>query len=255
MERDNALLRAEEVAISFTEGNPFIQRADLFERMWVLVSDSNPAWNACCSIFSALKKKSTALHRQLAACKNCATVFFPLFPDEYHMHQSSAQFKSCVDSRSMDKVSESIAQRALVSLAQEANAYKKEGGEEYIKLIRVARGTRDNKGGVKYGRFELCENSHVESCESTSQVTLMSRNLAVGVLKLIIQLHFKVPISSKLLRPELHGAGFADYFQRYRHFVPEFADDTLFRCFLVEFGQHARRADKFDHGFKLNSNW
>jgi hypothetical protein len=253
--RDEALLRADEVATSFNEGNPFIQRADVFERMWVLVSHSNPSWKACCSIFSALKKKAIALHRQLASCKNCATVFFPFFPDDYHMHQSSSQFKGCVDSRSMGKDSEILAQTALVSLAKEAGAYKKEGEEEYIKLIRVVRGTRDNKGGTKYGRFELCENSHVESCESTSQVTFMSRNLAVGVLKLVIQLHFKVPVSSKLLRPELHGAGFADYFQRYRHFVPEFADETIFRCFLVEFGQHVRRADKFDRGFKLNSNW
>ena len=86
-------------------------------------------------------------------------------------------------------------------------------------------------------------------------MTLISRNLAVGVLKLVIQLYFKVPISLKLLRPELHDAGFAEYFQRYSHFVPEFAYDTLFRYFLVEFGQHERRADKFDHGFKLNSNW
>lgn len=79
------------------------------------------------------------------------------------MHQSSDQFKRCVDLKSMEKYSEIIVKRALLSLAQEANAYKKEGEEEYIKLIRVARRTRYNKGGVKYGRFELCENSDVES--------------------------------------------------------------------------------------------
>jgi hypothetical protein len=255
VERNQAMLRAEEVAVSFSEGNPFVQRADVSERMWVLVSDSNPAWKACCSIFLALKRRARALHRQLSACKNCATVFTPFFPDDYHMHQSSDTFKHCVDSRLMHKDSASLAQKALVSLARESNSYKKEGEEEYIKLIRIARGTRVSKGGVKYSRFELCENSRVESCESASQVTFMSRNLAVGVLELVIQLHFKVPISSKLLRPELHGAGLADFFQRYRHFVPEFADETLFRCFLVEFGQHVRRAEKFDPGYKFHSNW
>jgi hypothetical protein len=75
------------------------------------------------------------------------------------------------------------------------------------------------------------------------------------VLKLVIQLHLKIPISSKLLKPNHHGAGLADYFQRYRHFVPEFSDETLFRCFLVEFGQHVRRTMKFDAEFKSHSNW
>jgi hypothetical protein len=255
VDREKALLKADYTADSFAEGNPLIQRADVFERMWVLVSDNNPAWKACCSIFTMMKKKAKTLHRQLAACKNCATVFFPFFPADFHMHQLSYKFKSCVDSRPSNKDSDVLSRKALVSLAQEANAYKKEGEDEFIKLIRVVRGIRDNKGGVKYGRFELCENSHLVRCESASKAILTSHNLAVGVLKLVFQLHFKVPISSKLLRPNLHGAGFADYFQRYRHFVPEFADEILFRCFLVEFSQHVKRTDNFDHGFVSNSNW
>lgn len=255
VEREQALLKADDIAVSFTEGNPHIQRADVFERMWVLVSDNNPAWKTCCLIFTKMKKKANAVHRQLAACKNCATVFFPFFPADYHMHQLSDRFKCCVDSRSSKNDSDSISRRALVSLAQEANAYKKEGEDEYIKLIRVVRGTRDNKGGVKYGRIELCENSNAAFCESASKVILTSHNLAVGILKLVIQLHFKVPIRSKLLRPDLHGAGLADYFQRYRHFVPEFADEILFRCFLVEFGKHVKRTDNFDHGFMSKSDW
>lgn len=254
-ERDNALLKAEDVAMSFTEGNPCIQRADVFERLWVLVSENNPVWKACCAIFLKLKEKAKKNHRQFSACKNCATIFFPFFPAEYHMHQDSAQFKSCVDSRTVGKDNESMFQRALVGLAQEANAYKREGDREYIKLIRMVKGVRGHRDVVKYDRFELCENSSAEGFESTSQRILASCNLAAGVLKLIIQLHFKVPISSRLLRPKLPGAGFADYFQRYRHLVPEFADETLFRCFLVEFGQHVRRAGALDEGFKLNSNW
>jgi hypothetical protein len=255
VEREQALLKAENTACSFAEGNPLIQRADVSERMWVLVSDENPAWKACCSMFTMMKKKANTLHRQLAACKNCATVFFPFFPADCHLHQLSDRFKGCVDSRSSNNDSNSLSRRALVSLAHEAGAYKKEGEDEYIKLIRMVRGTRDNKGGVKYGRIELCENSNVAFCESASKVILTSHNLAVGILKLVIQLHFKVPIRSKFLRPDLPGAGFAEYFQRYRHFVPEFADEILFRCFLVEFGRHVKRTDNFDHGFMSKSDW
>lgn len=253
-EKDDALLRADNVAETIFEGNPYTQRANVYERMWVLVSEENPVWKVCCSVFSEFRKEAKEAHRQLAACKNCASIFFPFFPDEYHMHQISAKFKSCLDPRTSEGDCESLPQRALVGLAQEAKAYKKEGDEEFIKLPRMVKGTRGHRAVVKYGRFELCENNNV-SCESNSKKTFQARNLAVGVLELVIQLHFRIPISSKLLKPNHHGAGFADYFQHYISFVPEFSDDILFRCFLIEFGQHVRRTIKFDPGFKFNSNW
>ena len=254
-EKDAALLRAGDVAETCFEGNPYNQRANVYERMWVLVSEESDAWQVCCSVFSEMRKEAKHKHQQIAACKNCATVFIPFFPDEYHMHQSSTRFKNCLDPRSAEGDCESLSQRALVGLAQEAKAYKKEGGEEFIKLPRMVKGTRGHRAVVKYGRFELCENSNVDCCESFSKKTFQSRNLAVGVLNLVIQLHLKIPIPSKLLKPNLHGAGLAGYFQRYRHFVPEFDDETLFRCFLIEFGRHVRRTAKFDPYFEHKSNW
>ena len=254
-ERDAALLRADNAAETYAEGNPYTQRANVYERMWVLVSEESDAWKICCSVFSGLKEEARKGHRQLSACKNCASIFFPFFPDEYHMHEISAKFKSCLDPRTSEGDCESLPQRALVSLAKEAKAYEKRGDEEYIKLIRMVKGTRSNKGTTKYDRFELCENSNVECCESSSKKTFQSRNLAVGVLELVIQLHLRIPISSRLMKPNLHGGGIADYFQRYRHFVPEFSDETLFRCFLIEFGQHVRRTIKFDPKFQYRSNW
>lgn len=254
-ERGDALVRADDVVYTEWEGNPYNQRSNVFERMWVLVSEKNPIWNACCLVFTDLRDEAQKSHRQIAACKNCATIFSPFFPDEYHMHQMSVGFKSCLDPRSAEGDRESLLQRALIGLAQEAKAYKKDGDDEYIKIIRMVKGVRGHRVTVKYDRLELCENHDVECCESLSMKTFKSHNLAVGVLKLVIQLHFKIPISSKLMKYNQHGAGLAGYFQRYRRFVPEFSEEILFRCFLIEFGQHVKRTDNFDHGFMSKSNW
>lgn len=253
-EKGAALLRADDMVDNYNDGNPYTQRANIFERMWVLVSEENHISKICSSVFLELRKEAKKNHQQIAACKNCATIFFPFFPDEYHMHQRSAKFKSYLASRLSGGDQEAL-QKAIVELAKEARAYKKEDNEEFIKIIRVVKGIRSNVSTVKYDRFELCENSNVDSYESTSNKTFQSRNLAVGILKLVIQLHFKIPIPSKLIKLNQHGAGLADYFQRYRHFVPEFKDETLFRCFLVEFGQHVRRADQFDSGYTSRTNW
>lgn len=253
-EKDAVMLRAEKVAWEHADGNPFKQAANVHERMWVSVSQYSLVWMVCCSVFLELIDEARKNHQQVAACMNCATIFVPFFPDDYHMHQRSANFKKCIGTR-VEANWDVLSQKALVDLAKEANAYKKEGGDEYIKLIRIVKGSRGHRANVKYSRLELCENSNVEHCESISEKKFYSRNLAVGMLKLAIQLHLKVPIGSKLLRPKQHGAGFADYFQRYRHFVPEFKEEALFRCFLIEFGRHVRRTIQFDSGFQLNSNW
>lgn len=230
-EKDAALLRSDQVAWDHSNRNPFKQSANVFERMWMFVSEHSPVWKVCCSVLLELVEQTRKNHQQIAACMNCATIFVPFFPDDYHMHQRSAGFKTCIGSRSARVSWEIISQRALVDLAKEAHTYKKEGGEEYIKLIRIVKGTRGHRANTKYNRPELCENSNVEYCESASEKKFNTHNLAVGMLKLIIQLHFKVPIASKLLKPNQHGAGFTDYFQRYRYFVPEFSEDTLFHCF------------------------
>lgn len=254
-EKDIALPRADEVAETFSEGNPYTQRANVFERMWMLVSEENHIWKVCCSVFAEWREETKKKHQQLAACKNCATIFSPFFPDDYHMHQSSVEFKRCLGTRSTEGDCEVLLKKALVDLAKKANAYKKEDDKEFIKVIKAVKGIRSNRSSVKYDRFEQCENSNVVCCYSNSTKIFQSHNLAVGVLKFVIQLHFKIPIQSKFINPKQHGAGLAGYFQRYRQFVPEFKDETLFRCFLVEFGQHVRRAAWFDRGYTSRSNW
>jgi hypothetical protein len=253
-EREAVLVKADQVAWDDIDGNPFKQRANVHERMWMLVDEYDPIFKLCCDVVLKLVEEARKNHQQVAACMNCATVFVPFFPDDYHMHQRSAEFKTRIVSISAGVNSETL-QKALVGLARKAGAYKKEGSYEYIKLIRVVKGARGHRAGVKYDRLELCENSNVECCQSVSEKKFYSRNLAVGILELVIQLHLKIPVSSKLLKPNNHGAGFADYFQRYRRFVPEFVDEVLFRCFLIEFGQHVRRTIQFDHDFKCGSDW
>lgn len=253
-EKEQALMLAHEVAEDY-EGNPYTQRANVFERRWVLVSEDSSSWKLFCEVFSGLRKAAEKSRRQIAACKNCATIFFPFFPDSYHMHRSSTKLKSCLDSRSGKGDRESLLRRAAVGLAIEAGAYKKEGDDEYIKAIRVVKGIRGNSGNVKYGRLDLCENSNIAYCENNSTKAFECRNLAVGILKLVIQLHLKIPVPKKLVQVNQHGAGLDSYFQRYRSFVPEFKDETLFRCFLIEFGQHARRTARFDPNYEFHSNW
>ena len=236
------------------DANPYTQRPNVYERMWVWVSKENDIWKFCCSVLADMTEEARAKKRQFAACKKCAAIFFP-FPDDYHMHELSDKFKTRVDARTSEGDCESLPWRALVGLAKEAKAYEERGGEEFIKIIRIVRGTRSNQGDVKYDRFELCENNKVECWETTSKKSFQARNLAVGILKLVIQLHFKIPIRSDLVDPRYHGAGICDYFQRYRHLVPEFENETLFRCFLAAFGKHVMKATHFDSGFAYRSNW
>lgn len=254
-DRDAALLRADNTAETCTVEDPYIQRADVFERMWMHVEEDDPVWKVYCTVLLNILVDARKNHQQVSACMNCATIFIPFFPDDYHMHQRSAEFKTCIGSRSAGAKWEILAQKALIKLAKEAKAYRKIGGDEYIKLIRIVKGTRGHRTNVKYNRIELCQNSNVESCESVSEKKFQSRNLTVGILKLVIQLHFKIPIPKWMVRPYHHGAGLYDYFERYRHFVPEFKNNIMFRCFLIEFGQHVRRTDRFDPGYELRSNW
>lgn len=215
-ERDAALLRADNTAETCTLEDTYIQRADVFERMWMHVEEDDPVWKVYCTVLLNILVDARKNHRQVSACMNCATIFIPFFPDDYHMHQRSAEFKTCIGSRSDGAEWKILIQKALVNLAKEALAYRKIGGDEYIKLIRIVKGTRGHRNNVKYDRIELCQNSNVESCQSVSENKFQSRNLTVGILKLVIQLHFKIPIPKKMVQPYHHGAGLSDYFERYR---------------------------------------
>ena len=82
-----ARLQANDIVENSAQADPNDQRADVFERMWILVSEDNPLWVDCCSTFMKIRKEANDSHRQIAACKNCATVFVPFFPEDHHMHE------------------------------------------------------------------------------------------------------------------------------------------------------------------------
>lgn len=252
--KDAVIQDSEEVAdINVGEVDPYTQRASVFERKWVQVCEYDEVWQLCCSTLVELRKDARAHHRPLSACRSCATIFTTSFPAEHHMHEVSAVFKTCMDGRLTKVASDQFPYRALVALSKEARAYKKEGTVEFIKMMRIVNGVRLNSGSAKYAQLEICENNNVEDHESTSRKIFESRNLAVGILKLIEKIRFTAPIPTALVNSNQHGAGLANYFNYYRNLVVEFESDLVFRGFLVEFGQHVRQALKFDQG--LNSRW
>jgi hypothetical protein len=57
-----------------------------------------------------------------------------------------------------------------------------------------------------------------------------------------------------ILRPKLHGAGMINVFEAFRHLVPEFKDEILFRGFLIAFGRHVRLTLKRDD-YDLVTHW
>jgi hypothetical protein len=83
---------------------------------------------------------------------------------------------------------ESPTYKALVTLAKEAKAYKKDGGDEYIKLLLVVKGVRSHRGKCKYDRLEICENCEVESdLQEVAKKRFKVQAFAAGILELIFR--------------------------------------------------------------------
>lgn len=175
------------------------QPMDVFQRMWTPVSLDNPIWRYYCNLLRDLKEKRAKGHRGLAACSRCMTVFFPFFPNDHHLHKRSETFGTAVDDRRVNTclnamvetpkervIYESSTYQALVGLAKEAKAYKKDSTGEYIKLIRLANGTRSRHGKGNYEQLEMCENCDVEfDLKEEARKRFKVQNLAAGILELI----------------------------------------------------------------------
>lgn len=177
------------------------QPANVFERMWTPVCEDNPIWRRYRQLFNEMRRSRTAKHQQLAACASCMTIFTPFFPADFHLHRLSKGFKTAADERRFSACVEAVVEadedagfyesptyKALVELAKEAKAYKKDGGDEYIKLLRVVQGVRSHRGKGKYDRLEICENFEVESdLQEVAKKRFKVQTLAGGILELIFR--------------------------------------------------------------------
>lgn len=183
------------------------QPADVFQRMWTLVDEDNPIWRK----YRALIVKHTTGfgkgRRQASACGACMTIFYPQFPDDFHLHRKSAGFKTAIDGRVTSsnlevvlaadddekELRESTSYKALIALAKEAKAYKKEVDadgvlREYIKMVRFVKGVRMAAGGVKYPKVELCERCEVEGdIQEAAKQKYKVKGLADGIIQLILR--------------------------------------------------------------------
>jgi hypothetical protein len=197
--REANMKRADEFTTDLADLQIDKQPMDVFQRMWTLVSLDNPIWNYYRRLLRDLKEKRSKCHRELAACSRCMTIFFPFFPDDHHLHKSSKTFKTAVDDRRVNTclntmveapkervIYESSTYQALVSLAKEAKAYKKDSTGEYIKLVRFANGTRNHRGKGNYEQLEMCENCDVEfDLKEEARKRFKVQNLGAGILNLI----------------------------------------------------------------------
>jgi hypothetical protein len=177
------------------------QPANVFERMWTPVCEDNPIWRRYRQLFNEMRRSRTAKHQQLAACASCMTIFTPFFPAGFHLHRLSKGFKTAADERRFSACVEAVVEadedagfyesptyKALVALAKEAKAYKKDGGDEYIKLLRVVQGVRSHRGKGKYDRLEICENCEVESdLQEAAKKRFKVQTLARGILELVFR--------------------------------------------------------------------
>ena len=103
-------------------------------------------------------------------------------PIRYCDHRSLNQ------SDSQKKLEASFQYQALIGLAKEAGAYKREQGVEYVKLLRVVRGVRHHRGRPSFKFTEVCENADVE--EPVAEVSVekfMIEQLASDIHRIIIQ--------------------------------------------------------------------
>lgn len=135
------------------------------------------------------------------------TIFYPQFPDDFHLHRKSAGFKTAIDGRVTSsnlevvlaadddekELRESTSYKALIALAKEAKAYKKEVDadgvlREYIKMVRFVKGVRMAAGGVKYPKVELCERCEVEGdIQEAAKQKYKVKGLADGIIQLILR--------------------------------------------------------------------
>ena len=136
------------------------------------------------------------------------TIFYPQFPDDFHLHRKSEGFKTAIDGRVTDsnleavlaadsddeeKLREGTAYKALIALAKEAKAYKKVADadgvlREYIKMVRFIKGVRMVAGGVKYPQVELCERCEVEGdIQEAAKQKYKVKALADGIIQLILR--------------------------------------------------------------------
>lgn len=183
------------------------QPADVFQRMWTLVDEDNPIWRK----YRVLVCKHTTgfgkARRQASACGACMTIFYPQFPDDFHLHRKSQGFKTAIDGRVTDSNREAVveaegdenelregtAYKALIALAKEAKAYKKEADadgvlREYIKMVRFVKGVRMAAGGAKYMHVEICERCEVEGdIQEAAKQKYKVKGLADGIIQLILR--------------------------------------------------------------------
>ena len=192
---------ADQSTIDLSDMRLEYQPANVFERMWTPVCEDNPIWRRYRQLFNEMRRSRTAKHQQLAACAACMTIFTPFFPADFHLHRLSKGFKTAADERRFSACVEAVVEadedagfyesptyKALVALAKEANAYKKDGGDEYIKLLRVVQGVRSHRGKGKYDRLEICENCEVESdLQESAKKRFKVQTLARGILELVFR--------------------------------------------------------------------
>ena len=179
------------------------QPPDVFQRQWTPVQEDNPVWRAYSAMLRGSKESSQNSKRPLSACKNCFTLFLPTFPeDDFHLHKPSVNFRTAIHKKairycderclneadSSKKLEKSFQYRALIGLAQEAGAFKREQGVDYIKLIRVVRGVRHHRERPSFEPTEVCENADVEQpVAEVSEEKLMIEQLAMEILDIINQ--------------------------------------------------------------------
>lgn len=267
--RDANKDRADDITSDLADMKLEHQPMDVFQRMWTPVSIDNPIWKQYRNLLRDLKEKRAKGHRELAACSQCLTIFFPSFPADHHIHQRSKGFGTAIDERRVEsclkamveaseenEFHQTVSYKALVGLAKEAKAYMKNSTGEYIKLIRLATGTRSHRGKGKYSHTELCENCNVESdAVGECRKRYKLQNLAAGILKLIFILCYKVHVPSRVLRPNHYGAGLVSFFDFYRSEVEEFEHELIYRGFLTAFSHHVAATLELDSQSHPVTHW
>ena len=245
------------------------QPPNVFERLWTPLIPENPIMKLYRVLLRELKDQAEIEKRGLSACQKCMTVFYHSFPECYHLHVPSEAFKTAVHSRVVrnhdlglievpkeEMLDHCFQHDALMALAKEAGAYEEEDGVEYIRLLRVCKGQRHKQSRTTFDRQELCENCDIEvGHEEVANTKFRVASLAKGLLAVIIQLYFNQKVPAVAVKPNHHGAGLEDLFQRYRSLVPEFNKELLFRAFLIAFGQHVRSSIKRDSDSHPEGHW
>lgn len=260
--------KANQMTTNLADINFEDQPANVFERMWTKVSADNKVFSAYKAIVKNIQENCAHYGRQMSACQKCFTIFRFKFPEEQHLHVFSTEFKTKVEGRVVSRLKEEVAMLhieealqkcfqydALINLAREAGAYKKENGVEYIKMLRVCGGKRRRQGGVVYDHCEICANSDLEAHEEVANTMFRVVGLSKGILTIIVDIFLKRNIPHQFIKPLLHGAGLEDLFRSYRSSVPEFKSELIFRAFLIAFGNHVRKCYELDSTTQPVTHW